>query len=110
MTNGVLSNLAAGAKGTVNFSFQMPLNDALKDVRDPRVRCARVRLDELRLTDSAQRLGSAVAVLLLTLDERRVGHVVAGARQVQLDAAGRGFVVFHQQDVHWAQAPRSVMS
>lgn len=32
-----LANLAAGAKGTLNFSFQMPDNEALKGIRDPKV-------------------------------------------------------------------------
>ncbi|MFZ2555230.1 MAG: hypothetical protein WAZ27_02015 [Minisyncoccia bacterium] len=34
-TRGALSRLAAGAKGTLNFSFQVPSNEALADVRNP---------------------------------------------------------------------------
>lgn len=36
-TNGALSSLAPGAKGTVNFSFSMPSGDVLQGLRDPKV-------------------------------------------------------------------------
>ncbi|OHB20227.1 MAG: hypothetical protein A2854_04420 [Parcubacteria group bacterium RIFCSPHIGHO2_01_FULL_56_18] len=34
-TRGALSRIAPGAKGTLNFTFQMPTNDALAEVRNP---------------------------------------------------------------------------
>ena len=34
-TKGVLGNLAAGARGTVGFSFKVPTSDELKNIRDP---------------------------------------------------------------------------
>jgi hypothetical protein len=34
-TRGSLGRIAAGAKGTLNFSFQMPTNDVLAEVRNP---------------------------------------------------------------------------
>jgi len=34
-TKGVLSNLAAGARGTVGFSFQVPTSEALKNIQNP---------------------------------------------------------------------------
>ena len=34
-THGALSRLASGAKGTLSFSFQVPANDVLADVRNP---------------------------------------------------------------------------
>ncbi len=34
-TGGALANLAAGAKGVVSFSFQVPPSEALKNIRDP---------------------------------------------------------------------------
>ncbi len=34
-TKGALGNLAAGARGSVSFSFQVPSADALKNVRNP---------------------------------------------------------------------------
>lgn len=34
-TRGSLGRIAAGAKGTLNFSFQMPTNDVLDEVRNP---------------------------------------------------------------------------
>lgn len=34
-TRGALGRIAAGAKGTLNFTFQMPTNDALAEVRNP---------------------------------------------------------------------------
>lgn len=36
-TEPALGNLVAGARGTLNFSFQMPGNDALANIRDPKV-------------------------------------------------------------------------
>lgn len=36
-TEPALANLAAGARGTLNFSFQMPTNEALAAIRDPKV-------------------------------------------------------------------------
>jgi hypothetical protein len=34
-TRGVLSRIPAGGKGTLSFSFQMPTNDVLNEVRNP---------------------------------------------------------------------------
>ena len=34
-SKGALANLAAGSKGSVSFSFQMPSSDALKNIRNP---------------------------------------------------------------------------
>lgn len=36
-TNGTLATLAPGARGTVNFSFQVPPSTELEDVRNPRL-------------------------------------------------------------------------
>lgn len=36
-TNGVLSNLAPGAKGALTFSFTMPSGDDLKNLKNPRL-------------------------------------------------------------------------
>lgn len=36
-TEASLGDLAAGARGTLNFSFQMPNNEALAEIRDPKV-------------------------------------------------------------------------
>lgn len=34
-TRGVLGRIASGAKGTLNFSFRMPTNDVLSEIRNP---------------------------------------------------------------------------
>ncbi|MBL8158312.1 hypothetical protein JNK62_02160 [bacterium] len=34
-TRGTLGRIASGAKGTLNFSFQMPTNDVLSEIRNP---------------------------------------------------------------------------
>jgi hypothetical protein len=36
-TEPSLANIAPGARGTLNFSFQMPNNEALAEIRDPKV-------------------------------------------------------------------------
>lgn len=53
-----LANLAAGAKGTLNFSFQMPDNETLTDIRDPKVtitaQAAAKRVDQANVPETLQ--------------------------------------------------------
>ncbi len=61
-TNGVFANIAAGAKGTVGFSFQMPSSDVLKNIRDPyltiTVNAAGKRLSEDGVPENLQATAS----------------------------------------------------
>lgn len=57
-TNGALANLAAGAKGVVSFSFQMPGSEVLKDIRNPvltiTVNAAGKRVSEIGVPENLQ--------------------------------------------------------
>ncbi len=57
-TNRALSNLAPGAQGTVNFSFQVPAGELAKDLRDPKititVHAAGKRVSEVGVPESLQ--------------------------------------------------------
>src|SRR3989344_6259862 len=57
-TNGVLADLAPGARGSVSFSFQMPSSDALKNIKSPHldisVNAAGQRLSESGVPQNLQ--------------------------------------------------------
>jgi len=57
-TNGALANLAPGAKGTVNFTFQMPTTEELQGIRDPKlvmsVQAAGRRIAETNVPETLQ--------------------------------------------------------
>lgn len=76
-TEPALANLAAGARGTLNFSFQMPGSEALAAIRDPKI------------TISVQAAGKRVAQSNVpeTLQATAVASVRA-ASDLQLIAQG----------------------
>lgn len=57
-TEPTLANLAAGARGTLNFSFQMPGNEELATIRDPKVtvtaQAAAKRVDQSNVPETLQ--------------------------------------------------------
>lgn len=75
-TNGLFSNLAAGAHGTVGFSFQIPTSEALKGVQNPRldisINAAGNRVSETGVPQNLQATTNQKITLAsdLTLDAR----------------------------------------
>lgn len=65
-----LSNLAAGAKGSLNFSFQMPAGEVLTDIRDPTmtitVKAAGKRIGQSNVPETLQ--ATAIATVRLASD------------------------------------------
>lgn len=57
-TEPSLANLAAGARGTLNFTFQMPGNEELASIRDPKVtvtaQAAAKRVDQSNVPETLQ--------------------------------------------------------
>lgn len=75
-TQPALANLAAGARGTLNFSFQMPETDALGGVRDPKltfsVQAAGKRISESNVPETLQ--ASAMATVRLASDLKLIAQ------------------------------------
>lgn len=77
-TSGALSNLAPGAKGTVNFSFLMPQSEILETLRNPRliitVHASAKRLSEAGVPENLQATAAQIIKVASNLQVVAEGH------------------------------------
>lgn len=77
-TNGALSNLVPGSKGTVEFSFVMPTSDILETLRNPKliitVNASAKRLSEAGVPENLQAAASQTIKVASNLQISAEGH------------------------------------
>lgn len=80
-TRGVLASLAAGSKGTVGFSFQVPDSEALKNIHDPyltlTVNASGKRVSESGVPENLQATASQRVAISSDLRLTAQGHYYA---------------------------------